>query len=236
MLDLQNSAATAIACLGSRVIGRFRMDRKLRRRVLKGENVEMAPRTLDFLRAAGFGEDASPVLTGNIKSGEGSLKAGIVAGGRWRMKSIPDGVVSECLRLFTDLYGAETLVTGAPQDRQRVESAAAKAGRKDVRTYCGERGVQGLIETIEGLDLLISPDSGPAHLAGALGVPVLVVFTSTSPSLGFWKKGKHCYSAGQLPCRPCHKHGGNSCPLGTEECRRGLLPLEIVRRGMELIT
>lgn len=235
VLDLQSSPATVIACTGSEVIGRFRMDRKLRRRVLKGEEVEMTPRTLDFLMAAGFQEDASPILVRKKKDGTGTLKVGIVVGGRWRMKSIPNGVVSECLRLFSDLYGAEILLTGGSEDEDIVKKAAENTGRENIQTYCGEGGVKGLIETIEGLDLLISPDSGPAHLAGALGVPVLVVFTSTSPSLGFWKNGKHCHTAGQLSCRPCHKHGGNSCPLGTEECRRSLLPLEIVRRGMELI-
>ena len=211
------------------------MDRKLRRRVLKGEKAEMPSRSLDFLRAAGFDGEASPVLERKNFLREDELNIGVVAGGRWRMKSIPQGVVSECVRLFTDLHDAKVVVTGGAEDRETVLKAAANSGRKGIRTYCGERGIEGLIETIERLDLLVSPDSGPAHLASALGVPVLLVFTSTSPALGFWKNGKNCYTANQLKCRPCHRHGGNSCPLGTEDCRRAILPLELVRRGMELL-
>jgi len=57
-----------------------------------------------------------------------------------------------------------------------------------------------------------------------------VVFTSTSPALGFWPaEGSYGPSA---PCSPCHRHGGAGCRLGHEDCRDSLLPLDIRRAAL----
>lgn len=235
VVDLQNSVATRLATAGFRVTGRFRMDRNRRRRVLKGTEESMPLRTDDFIAAAGFGGTGEPELE-RIRPAPDRLRVGIVAGGRWPLKSIPRGVVSESARLFHDLYGADVLITGGPGDSREVSSAASEALRPGVDTYAGEEGVRGLIEAVEGLSLLVSPDSGPGHLAEAMGVPVLVVFTSTSPSLGFWPQDRRGnFTAGRLECRPCHRHGGSECARGDQACRRGILPLDLVREAMELL-
>lgn len=235
VVDLQNSMTTRLATLGMPVTGRFRMDRNRRRRVLKGREESMPLRTDDFLAASGFGGTGEPELE-RRSSGPDRLRVGIVAGGRWPLKSIPRGVVTEAARLFHDLHGADVLITGGPGDSREVSSAASEVLRPGVDTYAGEEGVRGLIEAVEGLSLLVSPDSGPGHLAAAMGVPVLVVFTSTSPSLGFWRHDRRGnFTAGQLACRPCHRHGGRECAGGDQACRRGILPLDLVREAMGLV-
>ena len=108
--------------------------------------------------------------------------AGLDCSGRWYIKSIPSAVISETSRILADLHGAGLVLLGGAEDKRILKTTAESAGRENIDVYCGEEGIEGLINTIEALDLLISPDSGPAHLASALGVPVLVVFTSTSPS------------------------------------------------------
>jgi len=92
--------------------------------------------------------------------------------------------------------------------------------------------VAGLLDALEGLALLVSPDSGPAH-AAALGVPVLVVFTSTSPALGFWEEGTGWGPA--AACSPCHRHGGLACRRGGEACRRSILPAEVREAAVRLL-
>ncbi len=235
VVDLQNSLTTRLATLGMNVTGRFRMDRKSRSRILRGSREPMPLRTDDFLAAAGFGGSGEPEL--ERRSGEPDrLTVGIVAGGRWPLKSIPRGVVTEAARLFHDLHGADVLITGGPGDSREVSAAASEVLRPGVDTYAGEEGVRGLIKAVEGLSLLVSPDSGPAHLAAAMGVPVLVVFTSTSPALGFWRQDrKGNFMAGRLACRPCHRHGGRECARGDQACRRGILPLDLVGEAMELL-
>ncbi len=236
LIDLQCNFATRMATKGMRISGRFRMNRKLRHEILGGSSDIMPLRSTDFLRVAGFNDDIDPVLERRNFSAGDLLRIGIVVGGRWRLKSIPDSVISEVSRLLIDMYNAEVILLGDEKDRARAFETAASVGRKGVKACAGDGGTGNLIERIETMDLLISPDSGPAHLAKALGIPVLVVFTSTSPVLGFWRQEySGNYMVSGLQCRPCHRHGGKACPTGTEMCRRGMVPHRMVSQAVEML-
>lgn len=236
VVDLQNNIATRIATAGKPVTRRFRMNRQLRKSVMDKRAVSMPMRASEFLLSAGFAEDSDPVLRRSKRTASEGLRIGIVTGGRWRLKSIPAGVISETSRILADLRESDIVLIGGMEDKELILRTAESTGRGNIDAYCGTEGVEGLIGIIETLDLLISPDSGPAHLASALGIPVLVVFTSTSPSLGFWRTDrKGNYMVLDADCRPCHRHGGNSCPLGTEICRNGILPFDLAERAMEML-
>ncbi|NOQ21842.1 MAG: hypothetical protein GQ565_04215 [Candidatus Aegiribacteria sp.] len=236
VVDLQNNITSRIATAGRRVKGRFRMDRKLRKMVMDKRAESMPLRSWEFMRSAGFENAPDPKLEKSGDTGSEGLRIGIVTGGRWYIKSIPSSVISETSRILVDLHGADIVFLGGAEDKEMILRTAESTGRGNIGVYCGANGVEGLIDTIETLDLLISPDSGPAHLASALGIPVLVVFTSTSPSLGFWRKDrKGNYMVSDIGCRPCHRHGGNSCPLSSEICRKRILPLDLAESAMELL-
>ena len=74
------------------------------------------------------------------------------------------------------------------------------------------------------------------HLAAARGVPVVAIFGSTSPVLGFAPAGEgHSLVQADLPCRPCTLHGRERCPLGHFRCMNDLSPetvLEQVTRSL----
>ena len=236
LIDLQCNFTTRMATKGMRVSGRFRMNRKLRHEILGGSSDIMPLRSSEFLSLVRVKDDIDPVLERRNASTDDRLRVGIVVGGRWRLKSIPDSVISEVSRLFIDLYDAEVILLGDEKDRAKAFDTAASVGRECIKVRAGDGGTGNLIERIETMDLLISPDSGPAHLAKALGIPVLVVFTSTSPALGFWRQEySGNYMVSGLQCRPCHRHGGKTCPTGTETCRRGLVPHRMVTKAMEML-
>ena len=236
IVDLQNNIASRIATAGRRVRGRFRMDRKLRKRVMDKKAESMPLRSWEFMRCAGLVDSPDPILEKVRETGSEGLRIGIVTGGRWYIKSIPSGVIAETSRVLADLYNADIVLLGGAEDRGILKATASSTGRENIDIYFGDEGVEGLINTIETLDLLISPDSGPAHLAEALGIPVLVVFTSTSPSLGFWRADrKGNYMVSGIGCRPCHRHGGDSCQFRSEICRKGILPFNLAESAMELL-
>jgi heptosyltransferase-2 len=152
------------------------------------------------------------------------------------MKAIPPGVITELARLFCDTEGADVFLLGDSEDTSLAGHIVEDCGYRSVKNVAGEGGIARLISRIEGFDLLVSPDSGPAHIASALGVPVLVVFTSTSPALGFWPQGfKGSFMVDSVPCRPCHRHGGKECPAGDQRCRRLIVPREVFEEAMCLI-
>jgi heptosyltransferase-2 len=82
--------------------------------------------------------------------------------------------------------------------------------------------VGGLSAAVQACDLVVSNDSGPAHLASALGRPLVVLFGPTSP--GRWAPPGDIVRvvSRTLDCSPCSNHGGRRCPIGTHACLEGL--------------
>lgn len=235
VVDLQANL-TSRAAVWPRSAARFTLDRRRRSRILGGADLRMPYRARRFLEVAGGEGTAIPHLERRVDSGGRAGLAGLVAGGRWRAKAIPAGVLAEVARRLVDLHGMEVLVLGAPSDREAASEVADRSLRSRVRSVAGEGGLERLMERIESLDLLVSPDSGPAHLAGALGVPVAVVFTSTHPRLGFWPEDMPgAVFSGRLSCRPCHRHGGDGCRRGDWACRRGLLASDVTEAAVRLM-
>lgn len=70
--------------------------------------------------------------------------------------------------------------------------------------------------------LIVSTDSGPMHLARAVGIPVVGLFFQTDPCLGFAPvpgPNVRIFSR-ELPCKPCSLHGRrHDCPENTWACR-----------------
>lgn len=235
VIDLQNNAATRFALAGKKP-ERYTFSRVKRRRILRGSDESMEYRPLGYLKTSGLTGDPAPVLQRRRFPEPGALTVGIVVGGRWPLKSIPEGIAAELARLFCDVLHARVFLLGAGSDRAAAESVAEQCGYRNAVSVAGEGGMEKLLERIEGLDLLVSPDSGPAHLGIALGVPTQVVFTSTSSALGFFRDDfPGSFMVPDVPCRPCHRHGGRKCRAGDERCRKMLVPREMFQEALCLI-
>jgi len=236
VIDLQNSIKTrfALMCIPAK---KYSFSRRKRRRILRGSGERMEWRPREFMKVAGVEEgNPAPVLRRKGEPAAAPMRVGIVTGGRWPMKSIPPGVAAELARLYCDCSGASVFLLGSSGDRKEALAVRNACGYRNVETVAGEGDITALIERIEGLHLLVSPDSGPAHLGMALGVPTMVVFTSTSPALGFFsRENRGCFMAPDIPCRPCHRHGGTRCRTGDGNCRKMLVPGEIYRESLCLM-
>lgn len=73
----------------------------------------------------------------------------------------------------------------------------------------------------EGAAVVCAGDTGPLHLAAAVGLPVVGLFGPTTSGDGFFSYGGRAVEL-PLPCRPCSIHGGSTCPIGDHLCMRGL--------------
>jgi ADP-heptose:LPS heptosyltransferase len=78
------------------------------------------------------------------------------------------------------LPGARVVVVGGPTEADRVARVAegyrAQTGRNP-ETSVGALSLPGLVGLLARADLLIGNDSGPRHVAGAVGTPTVAVFT-----------------------------------------------------------
>ncbi len=85
---------------------------------------------------------------------------------------------------------------------------------KGVEDLTGYTPLNMLIRNIADSDVVLSTDSGPMHIAIALGLPTVAIFGPTTKEFGFYPNFKNCtvIEDNKLKCRPCHIHGSQKCP------------------------
>ncbi|MFC1537914.1 glycosyltransferase family 9 protein [Candidatus Latescibacterota bacterium] len=86
-------------------------------------------------------------------------------------------------------------------------------------SLAGKIDISTTISVISLLDSLVTNDSGPMHIAGALGVPCVTVFGPTHPMLGFcpgYPSVSIIHSGAE--CSPCSIHGASQCRMKSRFC------------------
>ena len=118
---------------------------------------------------------------------------------------------------------AECVMVGAPAERQRCERIAALAHSGAIVT-AGETGIGELIAMLSLCDGFVGNDSGPMHLAGALGVLTVALFGSTNPRRT-GPLGPRVNVIWRPPaCAPCL---ARTCRFGHYECLTRIAPREV---------
>lgn len=101
------------------------------------------------------------------------------------------------------------VITGMGSDKELVERILSKTnGNINYTDLVGKTNVEELRELFSRSKLVISPDSGSAHLAWASGNPaVIAIFTCTPPKRfgPYGKEGKYFSIGSDIPCQPCFK-------------------------------
>lgn len=89
-----------------------------------------------------------------------------------------------------------------------------------VEILVGKTDLRELTAVIASASVLVTCDSGPMHIASAVGTPVVAIFGPTVPEFGFAPiRCQHeIVQIEGLSCRPCHPHGTEKCPKGHFRC------------------
>lgn len=87
-----------------------------------------------------------------------------------------------------------------------------------------------LIEIMSQARAVITTDSGPMHIAIATGTPTIALFGPTTKEFGFYPvfENTRVVEHDTLECRPCHVHGGNTCPLQHHRCMKDLSVSQVI--------
>ncbi|MFQ3592282.1 MAG: glycosyltransferase family 9 protein [Gemmataceae bacterium] len=135
------------------------------------------------------------------------------AGASWKTKRWPVEHFATLLRLAQERFDAGVVAVGGPGEEPlaaRLPAHVNLVGRTDLLT---------LAAVLQSAQLMLSNDSGPMHLAAALGTPVVAPFTCTSPlRAGPYGQG-HTVVATSVPCAASYLR---RCP--TMHCMQELRP------------
>ncbi len=111
----------------------------------------------------------------------------------------------------------DVVVTGVKEDTEKVRELE---GRVRFVNLVGKTSLRELMGIVGGSRGVVSNDSSPVHIANALGVPAVTVYTSTSPEYGFYPL-KGAYVKNPAPCSPCSPNP-KRCRTGTLECLKSV--------------
>lgn len=105
------------------------------------------------------------------------------------------------------------LLFGGKGDVEIARSIENQVSNRDIRNLAGQTSLRELMALLKLCRIVLTNDTGPMHLAAALGVPVVVPFGSTSPELTgpISSAGiRHQLIKSDAPCAPCFLR---ECPI-----------------------
>jgi heptosyltransferase-2 len=120
---------------------------------------------------------------------------------------------------------------GAAADRELAEKIGKDAGG-NILNLAGQTTLQELAAALKICELVVTNDTGPMHLASAVGTPVVAIFGSTSPEL----TGPVFSPLARIirqppPCAPCFLP---QCPIDLR-CLRGIQSEQVVESAEKII-
>ena len=108
-------------------------------------------------------------------------------------------------------YGGTVVILGGQEELPVTESITQKIGLSCLN-LAGKTSLAVLGGVISQLSVLVTNDSGPAHIAYALGIPTVTLFGGTDPTVwGPLRHDRHRVLVHNVPCRPCDS---GVCPVG----------------------
>jgi len=149
---------------------------------------------------------------------------------KWATKQWPEENFARLADRLSE-RGAGIVMTGSVQDAKIVERIMGMTRRPaDILDLSGKTSLGELAGLFSLSDLVISPDTGPMHLAAAVKAPLIALFGPTAP----WRTGPYGNGATvlrkDLDCSPCFK---KKC--ATRECMRRITVEEVANAAEEKI-
>jgi heptosyltransferase-1 len=125
--------------------------------------------------------------------------------GRWSTKLWPEDHFASLASEVVARLKATVVFTGSGKDRNAVSRIIGRAGCDQLFNWAGTTSLAELAYLYKQASVVVSTDSGPMHLAAAMGTSVVGLFGPTAP----WRTGpfgrKHKILRVSLDCSPCFR-------------------------------
>jgi ADP-heptose:LPS heptosyltransferase len=122
--------------------------------------------------------------------------------------------------------GRRVLVTGAPAETA-LTAFVSGPPRDEVSDLGGRTSLRELAEVLAGAGCVVVGNTGPAHLAAAVGTPVVSLFAPTVPPVR-WRPWRvpHELLFAEVPCAGCR---ARICPVEGHPCLSAVTVPDVVR-------
>jgi ADP-heptose:LPS heptosyltransferase len=160
----------------------------------------------------------------------GPLKIGIhVSGGR-AIKQWPEQRFREVAEHLVSQRSAAIVLTGAAADRAQVDLVRAALPPNRVLDLAGDVSLLTVAAVIAQLDLFVTGDTGPMHLANAVGTPIVAVFGPSQPWRYAPRGTRDTVVRIDLPCSPCNRirRPPERCVGHTPDCLAGIETAQVL--------
>ena len=200
-------------------VGARAADRTMSARVPAGKMEHVA----ELLAAAGL-DPARPWV---------ALHPGATAASR----RYPAEQYAEVVRRLVEESGAQIVFTGSDEEKQLIDEVRELAFGPLTRSHPALISLAGLLDLgdlaalLRLTPLLISNNTGPVHIAAALGTPVVVLYALTNPQHTPWQTPSKVLFH-DVPCKFCYK---SVCPEGHQLCLRGVPADRVVAAAQEFL-
>ena len=140
----------------------------------------------------------------------------------------PEGY-AHAMRTLAQEDDMRFVLTGDAGEAELCDQILAEAGVGT--SLAGRLDLAALVALIARAPLVITNNTGPAHIAAALGRPLIDLYALTNPQHTPWGTEARVLSH-DVPCRWCYK---SICPEGHHLCLRGVGPERIVDAARDLM-
>jgi heptosyltransferase-2 len=140
------------------------------------------------------------------------LKIVIHAAASLPAKQWPLDRFANVMKSLQERFQAKFIYTGSKEDTRLYDEIESN-GPFDGLNLCGKTSLRENLSVYRASNLYFGVDSGPLHMAAALGLPVVALFGPTDErKWGPWGEG-HEIITKRLTCHPCkpHKCADNEC-------------------------
>jgi ADP-heptose:LPS heptosyltransferase len=173
------------------------------------------------------------------QAGEALAQAGIAPGQSYFV--VHPGAASSSRRYPPDRFGraaaslnritgVPAVFTGSAEEEGTVEAARDAMGVDSI-SLAGRLGLGALGALLEGADVLLTNNTGPAHMAAALGTPVVDLYALTHPQQTPWRVPARVISH-SVDCRNCLT---SVCPQQHHACLHRVDAGRVVGAALELL-
>jgi heptosyltransferase-1 len=153
-------------------------------------------------------------------------------GARWDNKRWPVDYFAEVVRAFSREAPDVRFAILGSRDDHALGRTIAQAAPARCLNLCGETSLPEMVEWVRRCDLMVTNDTGPMHVAAALGKPMVALFGPTEPH----RTGPYGQLGNvlriDLPCSPCLS--ADCTYVKHNECLNAISPQVVLERVRKL--